>query len=145
MLTGNLSRNKAILRALNFTNCCYTYKCYPYQTKFFREEEYSLLFDIHKTQLVVFQSKSIVDTSQSPSGAIWWSQPVSNSSACDCEVAKEIDDHDWESDGSFSGEIHRRKIRSHTYKMLHMDIKRVSSEYQSWLCKQFIMQTFQRS
>jgi len=43
-------------------------------------------------------------------------------------------------DGSFSEGIRQRKIRSYTYKML-MDIKLVSREFQSWLCKQSTMQT----
>lgn len=38
MLTGNLSRNKAILRALNFTNCCYTYKCIHIKQNFFERK-----------------------------------------------------------------------------------------------------------
>jgi len=45
---------------------------------------------------------------------------VSNSSSC--EVTREIDDHDWKSDGSFSGEIQQHKIRSYTYQVLLMGI-----------------------
>jgi len=51
-----------------------------------------------------------------------------------------------ENDGSFSEGIRQRKIRSYTYKML-MDIKRVPSEFQSYVnnlqCKlQFPHYTF---